>query len=295
MQIVLKEIELLNGETYGYRYKKGGEKTLILVHGNMTSSKHWDILMENLSDEFTIYAVDLRGFGISSYNNPINSLEDFSKDLKLFCDSLNLKNFYLMGWSTGGGIVMDFTADNPEYVKKLILMESVGTRGYPIFKKDSNGSPTSELIKTKEEIAKDPIQVIPILKAYEEKNREMLKTIWNMSIYTHNKPSEKKYEEYIDDMLNQRNLVDVDFALAIFNISEESNGIISGNAKAKKIKCPVLILWGKNDIVVPEKMALDIKNDIGENAKLHYLEDCGHSPIIDNINLLKNTVEEFLK
>ncbi|KUK83690.1 alpha/beta fold hydrolase [Petrotoga sibirica] len=295
MDTILKKVELPNGETMGYRYKQGGEKTLLLVHGNMTSSKHWDVFMEAFDSDYTIYAPDLRGFGISTYNNPIDSLDDFKEDLKLFVDELGLSKFDLMGWSTGGGVCMIFAADYPSYVDKLILMESVGTRGYPILKKDGEGKPIKdEFLKTKEEIAQDPVQVIPILSAYNNKDKDFLKVVWEATIYTHNKPEPQKYEEYLDDMLTQRNLVDVDYALATFNISEDYNGIKRGDGRAKNIKSPTLILWGENDLVVPEQMALDIQNDIGENAQLIYLKNCGHSPLVDDLDQLIKVMKKFL-
>lgn len=295
MDTLLKKVELPNGETMGYRYKQGGEKTLLLVHGNMTSSKHWDVFMETFDLDYTIYAPDLRGFGISTYNTPIDSLDDFMEDLKLFVDELGLSKFDLMGWSTGGGVCMIFAANYPRYVDKLILLESVGTRGYPILKKDEKGKPIKdEFLKTKEEIAQDPVQVVPILNAYNNKDKDFLKVVWESTIYTHNKPEPQKYEEYLDDMLTQRNLVDVDYALATFNISEAYNGIKQGDGRAENIKCPTLILWGENDLVVPEKMALDILNDIGEKAKLVYLKNCGHSPIIDDLDQLIKVIKNFL-
>ncbi|PNR90986.1 alpha/beta fold hydrolase [Petrotoga sp. HWHPT.55.6.3] len=239
MDILLKKVELPNGETMGYRYKQGGEKTLLLIHGNMTSSKHWDVFMESFDSDYTIYAPDLRGFGISTYNNPIDSLDGFEEDLKLFVDKLGLSKFDLMGWSTGGGVCMIFAADYSNYVDKLILLESVGTRGYPILKKDEKGKPIKgEFLKTKEEIAQDPVQVIPILSAYSNKDKNFLKVVWEATIYTHHKPEPQKYEEYLDDMLTQRNLVDVDYALATFNISDDYNGIKQGDGRAKNIKCP---------------------------------------------------------
>ncbi|MGM0437268.1 MAG: alpha/beta fold hydrolase [Bacillota bacterium] len=295
MEFTLDSVNLPNGEKLGYRKKDGGENLLILLHGNMTSSKHWDILMKSMPEKFTIYAPDLRGFGISSYNQEINSLHDFSEDLKLFCDKLDLKGFNLMGWSTGGGVAMDFAADNSKYVKKLILMESVGTKGYPIFKKDENGKPIpGELLSTKKEIASDPVQVLPVLNAYENKDKETMKMIWNNTIYTDNQPDPEKYDEYLEDMFTQRNLVDVDYALAHFNISNEHNGLEEGNGKAEKIKAPTLVLYGENDKVVTEQMAKDIESDIGENAKLKYLQNCGHSPLIDDLDQLLNKILKFL-
>lgn len=296
MNVILNQVNIPNGETIGYRYRKGGEKILLLIHGNMTSSKHWDIFIDALDPKYTVYAPDLRGFGISTYNTPINSLDDFKEDLKLFVDEIGIKKFSLIGWSTGGGVCMVFAADYPEHVEKLVLLESVGTHGYPIFKKDVTGKPIiGEFLKTKEEIVQDPIQVLPILSAYKNKDKEMLKRIWEATIYTHNKPDDAKYEEYLEDMLTQRNLVDVDYALATFNISNEFNGVKHGDNRASKIKCPTLILWGENDSVVPRQMALDIKADIGNNATLIYLEKCGHSPLIDDLEQLVKVVENFLE
>ena len=59
---------------------------------------------------------------------------------------------------------MQFTANHPNFVK-LILVESVGMKGYPIFKKIRMGAIVSSLVKTKEEIAQDPVQIAPVLDA----------------------------------------------------------------------------------------------------------------------------------
>lgn len=296
MKIELKFINLPNGEKIAYRERKGKEKVIILVHGNMSSSKHWDLLMENMDANYQIYAIDMRGFGESTYNKPVNSLKDFSNDLKMFVDSLELSKFDLMGWSTGGGVVMQFAADYPEYVDKLILLESVGTKGYPIFKKDESGKPIpGKLLTTKEEILKDPVQVLPVLQAYKNRDKDTMRMIWDNLIYDNNQPSPERYNKYIEEMFKQRNLVDVDYALVNFNISNEYNGINKGNGSAARIKAPTLILWGKNDKVVPEQMALDIKKDIGKNAELVYLEGCGHSPLTDDLEQLLEVITDFIK
>ncbi|MGM0446474.1 MAG: alpha/beta fold hydrolase, partial [Bacillota bacterium] len=119
MDIKLKKVKLTNGETLGYRETLGGKDVLLLLHGNMTSSKHWDVFMENFNENYKLIAPDMRGFGISTYNKKISSIADFVQDLKLFIEKLDLDNFVLMGWSTGGCIAMKYTADNPEKVKKL--------------------------------------------------------------------------------------------------------------------------------------------------------------------------------
>ncbi len=294
--IEIKSINLTNDEVLAYRERAGGSKLLVLVHGNMSSSLHWDLLMERINENYKIYAVDLRGFGESTYYNPVNSINDFSEDLKLFCDALGLKEFHLMGWSTGGCIAMQFTANHPEYVNKLVLIDSVGTRGYPIYKKDNNGQAIlNELVSSYEEIAQDPVKILPVLKAYANKDKSTMKLIWNNLIYNYNKPAPEKYDLYLEEMFKQRNLVDVYYSLANFNISKEYNDIKEGTGDAAKINRPTLVLQGKNDLVVSEKIAQNIKNDIGQNAKLVYLAGCGHSPMTDDLEQLLKVVSEFLE
>lgn len=293
--IKLNSINLSNGETLGYRKVGEGEKVLVLVHGNMSTSKHWDTVMESMPEEYTTYAIDMRGFGISTYNTPANSLRDFSEDLKLFVDAMGLKKFNLAGWSTGGGVVMYFTIDYPEYVDKLILVESVGIKGYPIFKKDEKGQPIiGEFLKTKEEIAQDPVQVLPILNAYKEKNKDFVKLVWDSAIYIFNKPTDERYEAYLDEILTQRNLVDIDYSLVHFNISDEHNGVVEGSGEVHKIEAPTLVIQGKNDLVVPMDMGVGIAEGIGENARLELLDNGGHAPMTDDLDRFMNLILDFM-
>ncbi|WCK54357.1 alpha/beta hydrolase [Aneurinibacillus sp. Ricciae_BoGa-3] len=293
-EITLNSVELANGETIAYRQRKGGDQVIVLVHGNMTSSVHWDLLMENLDEAYTIYAVDLRGFGESSYRQPISSLLEFAADVKEWADRLHLTSFVLVGWSAGGGVAMELAAEHPEMVEKLILLASVSTRGLPLFKKDAFGHLLSIPLRTKEEIALDPVQVVPILSAYKNRDKQTLRFIWNATIYTINQPEQSRYEKYLDDMLTQRNLVDVDYALATFNISEVTNVMGPGNGRVNRITMPVLVLSGKRDLVVPQQAALEIRQDIGENASIHYL-NAGHSPLIDDLDHLIEEIDAFIR
>ncbi|HDR8180971.1 TPA: alpha/beta hydrolase [Bacillus thuringiensis] len=289
-------VSLSNGETIAYQ-EVGRQNTeiLVLIHGNMTSSQHWDLVIEKLQDRYHIYALDLRGFGQSTYNQSVDSLQDFAVDVKLFIDQLKLEKFSLMGWSMGGGVAMQFTADHPTFVEKLILVESVGMKGYPIFKKDINGQPiVSSLVKTKEEIAQDPVQIAPVLDAIKNMNKLYYRTVWNLLIYTHNQPEPDRYEKYLDDMLTQRNFVDVNYALITFNISDEHNGVVEGNKQIHHIKAPTLVIQGDRDYVVPQVVGEELAKHL-PNAELKVLEDCGHSPFIDCLDVFIKHVEDWLE
>ena len=273
----LKTMVLSNGETIAYREAGKGSKTVVLVHGNMSSSVHFQTTMEALENEYKVYAVDMRGFGDSSYNNELNSLRDFSEDIQLWVKALDLKDFNILGWSTGGGVVLELAADMPERVKKVFLLDSVGIKGYPMFKKDEKGQPIlTQLITTKEEIKVDPVQVLPILTAYATRNKDLLKMIWNAVIYNTVQPNEEDYDAYLEAMLKQRNLVDVDYSLVHFNMTSDTNLIGMGSGRMALVKAPIVILHGKNDYVVPFNQAEEMKQYFGEQAVLIPFEG-GHS------------------
>jgi pimeloyl-ACP methyl ester carboxylesterase len=293
--IVLKEVLLSNGEKLAYREREGGDRKVLLVHGNMTSSKHWDLVLENMDESFKLYAVDLRGFGSSSYLNPISSIKDFSDDVKLFVDEIGLKDFAMVGWSTGGAVSMQFVSDYPGYCEKLILLASASTRGYPFYGLNSEGQLDTNLrYQTYEEIKKDPIRTVPIQGAYDSHNRDFLKSVWNAAIYTKNQPHPDLYEEYVDDILTQRNLAEVYHSLNTFNISSVDNEVSVGNGNVQKINVPVLVLRGDRDYVVSEQMTTELLADLGDHARFVELKDCGHSPLIDDLDQLINCMSEFL-
>ena len=287
---------LSNGESIAYHERLSGEKTIVLVHGNMTSSKHWDIFIDALDPTYSVYALDMRGFGGSTYNQRISGIKDFSEDLKGFIDQLGIKDFTLIGWSTGGAVCMQFVADYPGYCDKLVLLASASTRGYPFFGTKADGTPDFEKrLQTIEEVKADPSKTKVIQGFYDTKNRAGLKAVWNAGIYTHNQPEASLYDEYVDDMLTQRNLADVYHSLNTFNISGFHNGLTQGTDQAKDITIPVLILRGDRDYIVTEQMTQEIVEDLGENATYIPLVDCGHSPLIDDMEQLIAKIEGFLK
>lgn len=279
-------------------YREGGEGTrpIVLVHGNMSSSLHFDQLMEALQHDFKIYAPDLRGFGHSSYHESFDSLKTLSEDLEHFVEKLRIKDFDMLGWSTGGGICMQFAADNPDLVKRLILVESVGIMGYPMYKKDGEGLPLiSKPIMTKEELIADVVQVAPVLEALKNQDSEFYRALWNAAIFTGGKkPEPDQYNAYIKEMLLQQNIIDVYYSLMYFNISDKENVYGKGTGDVFKISCPTDIIQGKNDLVVPASMAEGILEALKEKgiATYHLLDHCGHNPMVDQLEALVEIIKK---
>ena len=280
-------INLPTGEKIAYREAGDGNQIIVLVHGNMSSSVHFQPLMERLEKEgrFKIYAPDMPGFGDSTYNKQRNSLHEFSWDITAFIEALDLTDVTILGWSSGGGVVLETAADISERIKKIFLQSSVGIQGYPMFRKDENLQPIlTERIYKKEDIACDPVQVLPVLEAHRTNNREFFKYIWNLTIYNKVQPSHEDYEIYLDAILKQRNLVDLDYSLAVFNMTHDSNGVVDGSGRIDLVKAPVVLLHGADDMVVPKQFAQTTKDYFGDRAELVFFEGMGHSLFTDDMD-----------
>lgn len=278
-------IDLATGERIAYREAGSGGKTIVLIHGNMSSSVHYQILMEKLEKDYKVYAPDMVGFGDSSYNRQVLSLRDFSRDIVEFIKALDLKKVYLMGWSTGGGVSMEVAAAIPERIEKLFLQSSVSVQGYPVYQKDSSFHPIMDKrIFKREDIALDPVLVLPALRAYKSANRAYFRYVWDATIYNIRRPSEKDYEKYLDAIMKQRNIVDVNVCLASFNISNDFNGVVKGSGRIDLIEAPIVIFHGDKDLIVPIDQAFLSKKYFGSKAKMVVFKGMGHSLLTDNLD-----------
>src|SRR5690554_1544615 len=100
IDVELKKVTLKNGEEIAYREQKGETEPVVLIHGNMTSSKHWDLVFEEMDASYHLLAVDLRGFGESTYHQPFDSLDELAKDVKETLDIIGVEKAHFVGWST---------------------------------------------------------------------------------------------------------------------------------------------------------------------------------------------------
>ncbi len=271
---------------------EGAGEVVLMVHGNMSSSVHYEPLISRIKDKYRCVAVDLRGFGDSSYNNRFDTLEELADDVNLLTEKLGIDSYYLVGWSNGGGVSLRLCAKYPEKVKKFFDIEGAGLKGYPVYIKENYKS-TGKPYGSKEEMAQDPMQVAPMLAVFEKGDATMMTSVWDATIYTVNKPTKEQNDLWIAETLKQRNLVDLDWALATLNMSDEYTPYGKGDGSIKNIKCPVALTMADKDVVVPDYMVLDNYNALGELATLLPYENCGHSPMVDCPDRLAKDVVEF--
>lgn len=291
-QIKTEKVILANGEEIYYR-DSGQGPVLVLLHGNMTSSFHLESFIKSISEGVRVIAPDMRGFGLSSYKQPISSLNELSEDIADLLNQLDVQQYAIAGWSTGGGVAIQHCIDHSDKVSQLVLVSSTGVTGYPV---KSNGG-QGEYLKSKQAILDDPM-FAPIFTAFENKDKAFIRGLWDMVVYNHKKPAEEYYELLIDDVLTQVNLADIYFALSNFNLSDDFNGVIQGNGLIHKFKTPSLILHGEDDLVIPLDTAQHTYRELkrcGEIVSMKTYPNSGHSLFIDQIEDISHQVLTFIK
>ncbi len=287
-----KKFVNIGAETLAYLDEGQGD-VVLMVHGNMSSSVHYEPLITRIQDHFRCIAVDLRGFGDSTYNNRFDSLDELAEDVNLLLEKLEIPSVYLVGWSNGGGVGLKLCALHPEKIKKFFDIEGASLKGYPLSVKDEKFQSTGKAYENKDHLATDPLSVAPMIPVFEKKDAAMMTVVWDATIYTVNKPTREQNDLWMSETLKQRNLVDLDWALATMNMSDEFTPYGPGDGSIRNITCPVALTMGEKDIVVPSYMVMDNVNALGDLATLLPYENCGHSPMVDCPDRLAQDVLNF--
>jgi pimeloyl-ACP methyl ester carboxylesterase len=104
------------------------------VHGNVSSSLFWQPTMLALPAPYRPLAIDLRGFGDTDPEpvDPTRGLRDYADDLAAAIDALGLQAVHLVGWSMGGGVVLQYVVDRPgaHRAASLTLVDPVSPFGF---------------------------------------------------------------------------------------------------------------------------------------------------------------------
>jgi class 3 adenylate cyclase/pimeloyl-ACP methyl ester carboxylesterase len=81
----------------------------------------WSHLIAALSSDHTLLRYDQRGTGLSDWDVPNLTFEDWVRDLETLVDALGLERFPLLGISQGGPVAVAYAVRHPERVSHLIL------------------------------------------------------------------------------------------------------------------------------------------------------------------------------
>jgi pimeloyl-ACP methyl ester carboxylesterase len=118
-----RDTEYLELEGDWIRYGvTGGGPPVLLVHGWLSSSRIWDLLVERLARRFTVYTLDLSGFGDSDKPLSGYGVRNGSRLLYAFCAHFGLTQTTVVGHDIGGAMAVKLAADHPDVVGQLVLV-----------------------------------------------------------------------------------------------------------------------------------------------------------------------------
>ena len=110
----------VNGTELSY-LQAGSGKSLILVHGSVTTSEFFRDTVAHYSQRYRTIAVDLRGYGNSAKPGHGYTMEQFSSDIVALMEALKLPPVVLLGVSMGGFVAQRLALDRPDLLAGLVL------------------------------------------------------------------------------------------------------------------------------------------------------------------------------
>ena len=274
-----KYVQLKNGEI-AYQKEGKGKEVLLLVHGLSSNSDAWYRNIETLKKNFTCIAVDLPGYGKSFKNADEFTATFFAEILNEFTTKLNLKKFTLVGHSMGGQAAIKFAAKYPEKLYKLILIATAGIEEFNAFEGNAM------------KMVMNPNTIMATSEDQIEKNYQM--NFFKMP---------KEADQMIQDRKNIRN--SSDFEAHAIAIQKSVSGMLDDKVVADlaKIKTPTLLLFAKNDMLIPNKylhplLTIDALGKRAQESinksKLVIIDEAGHFLQFEKPVEVNAAIKEFM-
>jgi len=100
---------------------------LLLLHGGATTSAMWGRSVRLWAEHFRVYAVDIIGEpGLSAPARPSLRSDAYVRWLEDLWSALGLSRASMVGASLGGLLALQYAAEHPARVKKLVLLAPAG-------------------------------------------------------------------------------------------------------------------------------------------------------------------------
>ncbi len=115
----------LHGRRAVYRIAGSGPP-VVLIHGMLNSSSHWQSVAMNLARDHTVLAPDLIGHGDSAAPRGDYSLGAHAASIRDLMSAIGIERASIVGHSLGGGVAMQFFYQFPQRVERLALISSGG-------------------------------------------------------------------------------------------------------------------------------------------------------------------------
>ena len=240
----------------------GAGPTVILLHGLADDVGVWGSVMPALAAKHRVIALDQVGFGRSDkplLNYRVSTFVDF---LDGFLNELKIKRASLVGNSLGGWVAADFALKHPDRIERLVLSDAAGY---------------AALAKTMDPRALNALRLA---------SREDIRYLGPLTF------RDKRFYEDVDLAFKQRVTAGDSYTVSQFLDSMiRGEDVLDGQLGA--IEKPTLILWGRDDKLIPVSFAARFNKEINA-SQLRIIDGCGHMPHVECAEKFNHALLQFL-
>jgi pimeloyl-ACP methyl ester carboxylesterase len=244
----------------------GSGPTVILLHGLGGDISNWGQNLPVLAAKYHVVALDQIGFGKSDkpmINYRVQTLVDF---LDSFCRKLEITKATVVGNSLGGWTAMAFTLAHPEKVSRLVLVDSAGYS----FAKEGRKPSRDEMLGLNASSVEGAKFLLSMILA----NKQVITDGLAQQFFAQHLARNDGYtiNAFIDSIQRGEDFVD---------------------GRLGAIKVPTLIVWGREDLLVPLNSGNMLAQDIA-GSELLVLDHCGHVPMLECAQPFNAALLKFL-
>ncbi len=249
------------------RYLEAGDSSkpkVILLHGLGAQAESWQFNITALATQFHVIAPDQVGFGKSDKPFLKYRAGTYADFLDKFMSELKIEKAHLVGNSMGGWVAALTAIKYPQRVDKLVLVDAAGL--------------------TPPEIDFD--RIYQLNNSTRDEIRANLKLIFATPAFQNN-------EALVDQFMTQRVTTNDGYTInsLIESIKRHEDFL---DSQLGEIKKPSLILWGKQDGLIPLADGEKFNKGIA-GSELLVLDGAGHIPQAEKAIDFNKAVLEFLQ
>lgn len=236
--------------------KKGQGAPLVLLHGWGCDGSIFKALTQQLSQAFTVFVVDLPGFGKSQEPTQTWGIYEYANAVETFLTQHHIANPTIVGHSFGGKIAIILASRIP--VAKLVLTGCAG------IKPSRNALYYAKVYAYK--TAKKLLS-LPIVRDYKA---ELLANYIKSHGSSDYKAASPRMKKVLSTIVNQH-----------------------VSAEMQRITAPTLLIWGQNDTATPAQHGKKMQQYI-KGATLSIFENSGHYAFFDEPERFSRVLNNFL-
>ncbi len=253
----------VNGIEINYTIE--GEGPWLTMSHSLACNLHmWDEEATRLAKRYKVLRYDTRGHGASSAPAGAYTLDLLADDLHGLLAALGVKSTHFVGLSMGGMIGQTFALKYPGMFTSLALCDT--TSRYPA---EASGL-WAERIKTVETQGMEPL-VAPTLER------------WFTAPFRKARPEVVQKVAAMIRATSTPGYVGCSYAIPKINLT----------ARLKEIRCPALVIVGKDDPGTPVAMAEEIHHAL-PGSKLVIIPSAAHLSNLEQPDAFNHALGEFL-